>query len=266
MSDIKSIRQCISKDEKKTRTSVYLINGLIWIVLAVVSVASMGALLVPMAIAWLGKQIWSEFHARSLIANGLTADEEQFPEIKSALTEICERFNVAQHPQVVILNHPTDNAFAVKFANKKMIVLLSDILEPIIDQPAELRFIIGHEMGHVLLDFGGSSWFFLYKTAAYKAARELTCDNVGMVCARSTKASVNVLKQLAVGHQLRDRISLKSAIMESRQIYSGLTGWFIKQYLTYPPVGRRIENLKEFSESLAATSREPGLETAPQMA
>ncbi len=264
MTEVSRIQQCISKAEKKARGTIYLMNGLIWLALAVISVLTMGAFLVPIAIAWLARQIWAEFHARSLIATGLTVDEEQFPEIHAAMTEVCERFGVDHHPQVVIVNHPMDNAFAVKFANRKMIVLLSDILEPLIENPAELKFILGHEMGHVLLDFGPGSWFFLYKSAPFKAARELTCDNVGMICSKSAKASVNVLKQLAVGNKLRDRISVKSTILESRHIYSGITGWFIKQYLTYPPIGHRIENLKEFSESMAQT-KEPNFETAPQL-
>ena len=98
-------------------------------------------------------------------------------------SDICTQFNVEPQPKVIILNSSEVNAFALRFARKKVIVLLSQVLEGIIDQPGQLRFILAHELGHLVLDdtFGGK--FLVFRPAAFKAARELTCDNCGCAAA-----------------------------------------------------------------------------------
>jgi hypothetical protein len=38
------------------------------------------------------------------------------------------------------------------------------------------------------------------------------------------------------------------SIEEASQIYSGVTGWFLRRNLTYPPLGKRIQNVATFSQ------------------
>jgi Zn-dependent protease with chaperone function len=40
----------------------------------------------------------------------------------------------------------------------------------------------------------------------------------------------------------------ESLVSEARYIYSGLSGWLLKQHLTHPPLGKRIENVTQFFE------------------
>ena len=71
------------------------------------------------------------------------------------------------------------------------------------------------------------------------SARELTCDNCGCASAGNLEAANAGLKRLAVGNRLLDRLNDDFLVAESKYIYSGLTGWLLKQYLTYPPLGKR---------------------------
>jgi hypothetical protein len=34
---------------------------------------------------------------------------------------------------------------------------------------------------------------------------------------------------------------------EARYIYSGITGWLLKRYLKYPPLGKRMTSVEEFA-------------------
>lgn len=147
---------------------------------------------------------------------------------------------------MVVINDSSLNAFAIKFARKKVIVLVSETLEGVLDRPEELRFIIGHELAHVVLDHGARGIFEIYKPASYRAARELTCDNAGLVSAGDLESGKIMLKRLGVGNKLHDRLNEGYLQAEARYLYSGITGWFLKQYLTYPPLGKRIANITQF--------------------
>ncbi len=128
-----------------------------------------------------------------------------------------------------------------------MIVLLSETVEGILDNPEQLRFVIAHELAHLVLDHGFRGAFTVYRPASYKAARELTCDNAGLVAANSLESAKSVLKRLGVGHALHTKLNEAYLDAESRYIYSGITGWLLKQYLTYPPLGKRIQNVTQFA-------------------
>ncbi|HEY2952902.1 MAG TPA: hypothetical protein VGK40_09980, partial [Verrucomicrobiae bacterium] len=54
------------------------------------------------------------------------------------------------------------------------------------------------------------------------------------------------LKRLGIGNPLVNRLNETYLVSEANYIYSGLTGWLLKQYLTYPPLGRRLLNVTEF--------------------
>ena len=74
----------------------------------------------------------------------------------------------------------------------------------------------------------------------------MTCDNAGLVCAGELESGKIMLKRLGVGNKLHGRLNEGYLQAQARYIYSGITGWFLKQYLTYPPLGKRIANLTQF--------------------
>jgi hypothetical protein len=61
-------------------------------------------------------------------------------------------------------------------------------------------------------------------------------------------------------------------IAESKRIYSGFIGWLLRQYLTHPPAGARLENLSRFAsmsgsvfESARAEIASPTSATRPPL-
>jgi Zn-dependent protease with chaperone function len=246
LQQITSITECVSAEERTKRLSVAFINALIWLMLVLAVIGTFGVILIGYAFVWVINWLLAEYNVRKLMAFGTTATTDQFPEIAQALTDVCKRFDVKEQPRIVIINDSSVNAFAVKFAKKKVIVLLSETVEGLLDKPDQLRFIIGHELAHVLIDHGARGVFERYKPAAYRAARELTCDNAGVVSAGDVESAKDVLKRLGVGNKLYNRLNEGYLQAEAKYIYSGITGWFLKQYLTYPPLGKRIANVTQF--------------------
>ncbi len=251
MDNVQSIKQCISREERQKRFGVAALNCLVWLTLIVLAVASCGVILLLYAFSWFVNRILSEYNVRKLQALGTAATEQQFPEISKALTFICNKFCVKNIPKVIVVSESSVNAFAVKFAKKRVIVLLSQTLEGVLGNPEELRFFLGHEIAHTLLDHDARGIFELYKPAAYKAARELTCDNCGCASSGNLEATKHALKRLGVGNHLLDRLNDEYLASEAKYIYSGLTGWLLKQNLTYPPLGKRIESVTAFFEGKA---------------
>jgi Zn-dependent protease with chaperone function len=243
---ISSIKECISAEERKKRFGVSLVNGLVWLVLLLLLISTFGIIFVGYAVVWIINRIFAEYNVRKLMVYGTTAAADQFPEIAHALNDVCNRFEVKEQPRMIVINDSSLNAFAVKFAKKKVIVLLSETLEGILDKPAQLRFIVGHELAHLVLDHGARGHFEIYKPASYRAAREMTCDNAGIVSAGDLENAKIMLKRLGVGNKLYNRLNEGYLQAEARYIYSGITGWFLKQYLTYPPLGKRIANITQF--------------------
>ena len=162
---ISSIKECISAEERETLESA-LINGLLWLVLLLFLISTMGVIFIAYAVVWITKRIFAEYNVRKLMAYGTTATADQFPEIAQVLNDVCNRFKVNEQPRMIVINDSSFNAFAIKFAKKKVIVLLSETLEGILDKPDQLRFIIGHELAHIVLDHGVRGTFEIYKPAS----------------------------------------------------------------------------------------------------
>lgn len=251
LKSVRRVNECISREERKKRFGSALMNGLVWFFLVVLILATWGILLVLYGIGWVINHLLAEYQVRKLQALGTAATEKQFPEVVDALREVCDQFGVEECPKVIILNMSETNAFAIRFARKKVIVLLSEMLEGVLERPAELRFILGHELAHIVLDHGARGRFEVYKSAGYKAAREMTCDNCGCAAAGNLEAAKTALKRLGVGNALCARLDEQTLAAEADHLYSGLTGWLLKQYLTYPPLGKRLGNIAEFDAALA---------------
>lgn len=80
----------------------------------------------------------------------------------------------------------------------------------------------------------------------------MTCDNVGVVAAGDVRTYQAVLRTLAVGRGLADKVSEPALKEEAAFLYSGFIGWLLRQYLEYPPAGTRIANIEDFAASLGA--------------
>lgn len=240
----------ISTEEIEHRVAVYFLNFFVWFILAFLIIASSGVYLLIYFIVIGLNRMFSEFDVRKLRAIGITVSEHQFPTIFSALNEICLKFAIKKKPTVIVINQSEHNAYAIRYANKNVIVLYSTLLETSLLNIAELKFILGHEIAHIVLSRKARNYYEVFKPAFYRAAREMTCDNFGIAVSGDIVSSLNAMRKLYAGKELASSLDIEALKSEATEIYSGITGWLLGWYLSHPPIGKRISQAIQFADKM----------------
>ncbi|HVC79386.1 MAG TPA: M48 family metallopeptidase [Chloroflexota bacterium] len=160
----------------------------------------------------------------TLIHDSVQASPRQFPELYALLTDCADRLGIAV-PRLLIGPGPGGmgmNAFTFG-TDKESFIFVTSLLALQMSED-ELRFVIGHECGHIhnqhvtyltlgyLLHYQLFSKFWkdpdLYKfpllatkvpIATWQRRAEVTADRAGAICARDTEAGARALIKLRLG-------------------------------------------------------------------
>ncbi len=160
----------------------------------------------------------------SFLASSVRVTEGQFPDLHQMLRDGAYILDLPKLPEMFVSQDPTVQAMAIGI-DKPFIVLSSGLVE--LMDPEELRWVIGHELGHVL------SGHTVYRTMLYYlvnlAARfalvsfawiglraviwgleewhrksELSCDRAGLLATQDVEAARRALMKLAGGRRLAE--------------------------------------------------------------
>ena len=168
------------------------------------------------------------FNDRSLrlmfLASSVRASNEQFPQLYQAMLDGCYVLDLPVVPELYISQNPLVNAMTLG-ADKPFIVITTGMVE--LMDPEEMRFIIGHELGHVL------SGHAVYRTMLFhliNLARrvafmalvylglqgivwgleewyrksELSCDRAGLLAGQDVEAARRALMKTAGGASMAE--------------------------------------------------------------
>jgi Zn-dependent protease with chaperone function len=153
------------------------------------------------------------------LASAVKVAEDQFPELHRMYRECAEILDVHPVPELFVAQTPFVNAGAIG-TDHPFIVLNSAALE-LLDE-RELRFILGHELGHILCDhvlyktmlvlllrmavvrFGlPLGWLVISALIAalgeWDRKSELSADRFGLLCVQDPEAAEGVFLKLAGG-------------------------------------------------------------------
>lgn len=151
---------------------------------------------------------------RRLLTGALRLTRGMSPEIADALAACKEMIGYAKPIEMYVKPDPMLNAFCMKNPSGPTIVVLSSRLLEVFS-PAELRFVIGHELGHASFDHFGipmphsamvedlagtivsrpvSLQLYIWCRAA-----EISADRIGLVCAQDPEAAASGFFKLASG-------------------------------------------------------------------
>jgi Zn-dependent protease with chaperone function len=165
------------------------------------------------------------FNDRSLrlmfLASSVRASEQQFPQLYQSLLDGCYILDLPTVPELFISQDPAVNAMALG-ADKPFIVITTGMVD--LMDPEEIRFVIGHELGHVL------SGHAVYRTMLYHLLNlvtriawlpvvlpakgviwaleewyrksELSCDRAGLLAGQDIDAARRALMKTAGGSRL----------------------------------------------------------------
>lgn len=232
---------------------VLLISIFVWLGLAITMVGIFYALLFGFFL-WLGNGLLTAY----LRAEAVRVGPDQLPELDASLREVCQRLGVREVPALYVLQSGgLLNAFATRFAGRDFVVVYSEFLEALGPSSPEMRFILGHELGHIqsrhILKqiFLAPGLFCPLIGPAYRRAWETSCDRFGAYAAQDVAASVRAMLVLSGGRE--HGRSLNAAAFAGQ--HANERGFFVSLHeltSTYPTLSRRVTDLMALQDGRPA--------------
>jgi Zn-dependent protease with chaperone function len=195
---------------------------------------------------WLGHGLL----AAHLRAEAVRVSERQWPDLHRTFLEVCERLGVKTPPRLYVLQAGGSlNAFATRHAGRDFVVVFSDFLEAFGANSPEIKFILGHELGHlksrhilksVLL---GPGLFFPLLGPAYRRSWETSCDRHGAFAAQDFEGALRAMLTLSGGKE--HGRTLDAEVFASQ--HEEERGFFVSLHeltSTYPTLSRRVRDLR----------------------
>lgn len=221
----------------------------------------------------------TEWMKAQLLGSTVKVGPDQFPSIHQ-IAEHCAKVLTVPTPTLYIQNSPVPNAFTYGTDEESFIVITSALVDHFDEQ--ELRFVIGHETGHIqnkhvvyntalmILTQGAGiflGWIIqpaLIALRQWTRRAEITCDRAGLLCCQDIDAaSLSFLKLATGSHKLYPEMNIEAFLrqFEEGQESFGRLG---EALASHPYLPKRIHALRVFAESemyrSAASIGEGGLE------
>jgi len=230
--------------EKTYFAVVSVISVLVWLVLVVTLFGIVYAALLA-GLAWLGNGLLTA-HLR---AETVKVDEQQLPRLHATLVEVCAQLGITQIPALYVQQAGgVLNAFATRFSGRNFVVVYSDMLESFGPDSVEMRFILGHELGHlksnhilklVLLAPG---IFMPLIGPAYLRACEASCDRHGAFVAGDIDGAVRAMLTLGGGRSQGRSLDAPAFARQHRDDRGFFISWH-ELTSAYPTLSQRVKNL-----------------------
>ncbi len=159
-----------------------------------------------------------------LLGNAVQVSPQQFPRLEGLLADACRILDQEQAPELFVQQSPIVNAMTIGM-DRPVIVLTTGLIE-LLDEE-ELRFVIGHELGHAFSGHavyrtmllwlmgltgmasafpGGALGVQALITALLEWFRkaEISCDRAGLLVGQDVEAAVRSHMKLAGGAHLHE--------------------------------------------------------------
>jgi Zn-dependent protease with chaperone function len=204
----------------------------------------------------------SRSHHQALMERARHVTPQDMPVLAALAAESIARLQTGPvHIFVVPLN--TLNAYTFGLSSPKVVVLHAPLLQ--VMDADEMRFILGHELGHVRLGHtrlnslvGGmagipspfvASAILTVAFLWWNRACEYSADRAGLLACGKPHKAITALVKLAAGKDARTRDGLERTLQrieaEDDHALSGLG----EALTTHPMMVRRIEQLRRYAAS-----------------
>ncbi|MBA3849282.1 MAG: hypothetical protein C0502_04720 [Opitutus sp.] len=230
---------------------VLIISVLVWIGLALSLVGIFYAAAIGFFI-WLGNGLLVAY----LRSEAVKVSDRQMPELAATFRDVCAQLGVKQPPALYVLQSGgLLNAFATRHTGRNFVVVYSDLLEALGPSSREMRFLLGHEIGHLksghilkqaLLAPG---LFFPLVGPACRRSWETSCDRYGTLASGDVHAAARGLLLLAGGRQHGPNLDATAYTAQ----YKEDRGFFISLHeltSTYPTLSRRVLDVLALAEGV----------------
>src|SRR5712691_7070203 len=161
------------------------------------------------------RRLASLFSDRSLrllfLASSVRASQEQFPHLYELLLDGASVLDLPEVPELFISQDPLPNAMTLG-SDKPFIVITTGLVD-LFDEE-EMRFTIGHELGHALSRHATRlAWFaigyiglrvIIAGLEEWYRKSELSCDRAGVLAGQDPAAGRRALMKIAGGSRMSE--------------------------------------------------------------
>ena len=205
-----------------------------------------------------------EWMRSQLLGSTVKVGPNQFPSIYKIVSH-CAKTLTVPVPNVYIQNDPRPNAYTYGTEEESFIVITSALVDHF--DEAELKFVIGHETGHIqnkhvvyntalmILTQGAGifiAWIIqpaLIALRQWTRRAEITCDRAGLLCCNDLDAASRSFMKLATGsHKLYPEMNI-DAFLEQFEEGQNSFGRLGEAFASHPYLPKRIYALRVFGDS-----------------
>lgn len=199
-------------------------------------------------------------HHRALLRQAYPVTPRQMPGLAALVAESAARLQPGS-VQVFVAPGRSLNAYTFGLFSPKVVVLQEPLLE-VMDED-ELRFVLGHELGHVRL---GHTWLnslvggmagipspFLASTLLalaflwWNRACEYSADRAGLLACGKPQKAISALVRLAAGAGARTSADLEQVLRRIDAEDDSPLSTLGEALATHPMMIRRIEQLRRYA-------------------
>lgn len=202
-----------------------------------------------------------QFLASQNLGTMVRVGATQSPRIYRIARECADALGVAV-PTLYVANSPVMNAYTYGTDDDSFIVVHAALIDHFTDQ--ELKFVIGHEMGHIqnrhvvyltamrMLTGGFAQLVrFLLEPVLLTWSRraEITCDRAGLLCCGDVEVATGTFLKMACGStKLYAELDV-DAYLDQLEANQQSAGRFSELLASHPYHPKRIRALQLFGES-----------------
>ena len=199
-----------------------------------------------------------------LLGTMVRVGPRQFSSIHAIAAQCADALQVPV-PTVYVANNPYVNAYTYGTDEEAFIVVNSALIDHF--DAAELKFVIGHETGHIqnkhvvyntVLHLMKNTavaflrWILppveLALHAWYRRA-EITCDRAGLLCCQDLQAACRSFLKMACGsRKLYEELDVQAYLEQLSEVREGV-GRFAEVFDSHPYLPKRIEAMRVFADS-----------------
>jgi Zn-dependent protease with chaperone function len=204
----------------------------------------------------------TQSHHQDLLRRAKPVTSQNSPRLAQVVINCHQRLQPGA-VQVYVLGSRTLNAYTFGLSSPKIVVLYSSLLQ-ILDED-ELRFVIGHEMGHVRLGhtwlnsiIGGMagipSTLFITTILAltfrgWNRACEYSADRAGLLACSNPEKAISALVKLVSPRAHLTPNEMKHALQRLDAEDDDPMNVVGELFATHPMTIRRIEELRRYAAS-----------------
>lgn len=203
----------------------------------------------------------NQAHHRQIMQSALRVNRQTVPELAELAAE-CGQTLQSGPFELYVVRARQLNAYTFGFTDPRVLVLYSPLLK--VMDGSEMRFIIGHELGHVVLNHTwlttllggiagvptslGAVIIFTFAFRWWNRACEYSSDRAGLVACGSLEKATSALVKLVAG-ELDTPAEVEQALKVLDKEDDSPVSALGESLQTHPLIIKRVERLRKFAAS-----------------